>query len=74
MPIGQDDDLPVVAGFEQLLSAPVHVADYRRRGDDELAIERQNQPQHAVRRRVLRADVQHHLFGVKTGRCGPDDY
>ena len=61
VPVGQHDDLPVVAHLEQLLRAPVHVTDDRLAGDHPLAVEHQLQPQHTVRGRVLRADVEHHV-------------
>ena len=38
-----------------------------------LAVEDQPQPQHAVRGRVLRADVEHHVGGVQPG-AGADGY
>ena len=66
VPVGQHDDLPVVADLEQLLGAAVHVADDRLGRDDALAVEHQPQPQHAVRRGMLRADVEDHLLGRKT--------
>ena len=74
VPVGQHDDLPVVADLEELLGAAVHVADDRARRDDPLAVEVSAQPQHAVRRRVLRADVEHHVGrrqvgGVWAGGC-----
>jgi hypothetical protein len=37
--VGQHDDLPVVAGLEQLLRATVHVADDRLGVDDALAVQ-----------------------------------
>ncbi len=61
VPVGQHDDLPVVADLEELLGAAVHVADDRLAGDHPLAVEDQLQPQHAVGGGVLRADVQHHV-------------
>ena len=63
VPVGQHDDLPVVAHLEQLLRAAVHVADDRLGADDALAVDHDPQPQDAVGRRVLRADVEHHVRG-----------
>jgi hypothetical protein len=63
VPVRQHDDLPVVAHLEQLLRAPVHVPDDRLGGLHPLPVEGQPQPQHAVRGRVLRADVEHHVGG-----------
>jgi hypothetical protein len=63
VPVGEHEDLPVVAHLEQLLGAAVHVADDGLGLDDPLAVEPQAQPQHAVGRRVLRADVEHHVGG-----------
>ena len=74
VPVGQHDDLPVVAHLEQLLGAAVHVADDRLRGHDALAVEHEPQPQHAVRGRVLRPDVEHHVLGgepVRSTRSAP---
>ena len=72
VPVGQHDDLPVVADLEQLLGAAVHVADDRLGRDDPLAVEDDAQPQHAVRRRVLRADVEHHVGGREPAGAEPD--
>ena len=52
--VGQHHDLPVVARLEELLRAAVHIADDRLGLPDHLAVEHQTQPEHAVRRRVLR--------------------
>ena len=59
--VGEHDDLPVVADLEELLRATVHVADDRLGLHDALAVEGEAQPEHAVGRRVLRADVEHHV-------------
>jgi hypothetical protein len=71
VPVRQHDDLPVVADLEQLLRAAVHVPDDRLAGDDPLAVQGDPQPQHAVRRRVLRADVQHHVGRREVGASAP---
>ena len=47
-----------------LLGAAVVVADVRHAVDDLLAVELQHDAQHAVRARVLRAEVQEHELGV----------
>jgi hypothetical protein len=44
VPVGQHDDLAVVAHLEQLFRAPVHVSDDRLAGDHPLAVEHQLQP------------------------------
>jgi hypothetical protein len=59
--VGEHDDLAVVARLEQLLRAPVHVADDRLGVLDALAVEDEPQPQHTVGGRMLRADVEHHV-------------
>jgi hypothetical protein len=46
--------------LDVLLDAGVDVADLRHAAGDFLAVEHQVQAQHAVRRRVVRADVQRH--------------
>ena len=56
-PLDERDDLPVGLVLARLLDAGVDVADDRLHRDDGLALERQEQPQHAVRRRVVRPHV-----------------
>ena len=63
--VGEHDDLPVVARLEELLRAAVHIADDRLRVLDPLAVEDEAQPQHAVRGRVLGADVEHHVGALR---------
>jgi hypothetical protein len=41
VPVGQHEDLPVVANLEELLRPAVHVADDRLGADDHLAVEDQ---------------------------------
>ncbi|MFC5043611.1 hypothetical protein [Ornithinimicrobium kibberense] len=48
----------------------MHVADHRLGGDDPLPVHGQPQPQDAVRGRVLRADVEHHLGGAHPTDAG----
>ncbi len=70
VPVREDGDLPVVADLEELLGPAVHVADDRLGGDDALAVEDDLEPEHPVRRRVLRTDVEDH---VRRGQpAGPD--
>jgi hypothetical protein len=59
--VGQCHDLPVVAHLEQLLGAAVHVAHDRLGADDALTVHDQAKSKHAVGRRVLRPDVEHHV-------------
>jgi hypothetical protein len=56
-PLDERDDLPVGLVLARLLDPGVDVADDRLHRDDGLALERQEQPQHAVRRRVVRPHV-----------------
>jgi hypothetical protein len=61
--------------LDQLLGAAVQQADMRIDALDDLAVELQHQAQHAVRRRVLRAEVDVEvadvLFGRWPGRASP---
>ncbi len=68
-------DLHVRELLAELLDRAVQVADVRRRLDDDLAVEEQVHPEHAVRRRVLRPEVQQHQlgFGVVADRAGGAD-
>ena len=72
VPVGQHDDLAVVADLEQLLGAAVHVADDRLGRHDPLAVDDDPQPQHAVGGRVLRTDVEHHVGGGQAARAHAD--
>ena len=56
-PLDERDDLPVLLVLAALLDAGVDVADDRLHVADHLALERGEQPQHAVGGRVVRADV-----------------
>ena len=56
-PLDERDDLPVGLVLARLLDARVDVADDRLHVEDGLALERQQQAQHPVRRRVVRAHV-----------------
>ena len=71
MPVCQDDDLPIVACFEELLRAAMHVADDRIGANDPFTVERQRESQHAMRRRMLRPDVQHVRVGRWPSRPDP---
>jgi hypothetical protein len=55
-------DLTVVARFDKLLVAAVHVSDDRFGLDEDLAVDRREKTEHTVRRRVLRSDVEDHLL------------
>ena len=56
-PVVIADHLTVVAVLGKLLVAAVHVADDRIDVHDELAVDRQDHAEDAVRRRMLRPDV-----------------
>ena len=62
-----------VAVLGELLGGAVHVADHRLGARDDLAVELEHHPEHAVRGRVLRPDVEDHLLGLAaawwTSRC-----
>ena len=58
------DRLPVRLLLHVLLDARVHVADLVVQADDRLAVERRDEAQHAVRRRVVRAEVEQHRVRV----------
>ena len=63
--VDQRGDLRVGAVLGELLVAAVHVADDRVGRDDALAVEAHDEAQRAVRRRVLRPDVEDHVAGVE---------
>ena len=67
--VGEGDYLRVRAVLADLLQGAVQVADDRVALDDELTVERQHEPKHPVRARVLGAHVQEQLFGSEA-RCG----
>ena len=58
-------DLRVRADLGELLVAAVHVAGRRVGPHDLLAVEADDDPQRAVRRRVLRTDVEGHPLGLE---------
>jgi hypothetical protein len=62
-PLDERDDFPVLLVLAALLDAGVDVADYRLDVADGLALERCQQSQHPVRRRVVRPDVDRHHLG-----------
>jgi hypothetical protein len=64
-PVGEGDDLIVLAVLTQLLEAGVEIADVRNHPDHRLAVQLDHQPQHAVRRRVLGTDVDQHVLGAE---------
>ena len=63
--VGPRDDLVVLAVLADLLEAAVQVADVRDAAHDRLAVELEHQAQHAVRRRMLRADVDEHVLALE---------
>jgi hypothetical protein len=62
-PLDHRDGLPVRLVLARLLDAGVQVADDRLDVADDLALERDEQPQHAVRGRVVRAHVEREQLG-----------
>ena len=63
------DRLPPGLRLHVLLEAGVQVADHRAQADDVLAVELDDEPQHAVRRRVVRPEVD--LEDVARSRAAP---
>ncbi len=63
--IGPGDDLVVLAVLADLLEAAVQVADVRDAAHDRLAVELEHEAQHAVRRRMLRPDVDEHVLALE---------
>ena len=59
-PVGQGDRLLVCLDFEFLLDAGVQKTDVRPAGNNRLAVQFQQQTQHAMGGRVLRPHVQDH--------------
>ncbi len=73
-PVGERDRLLIELDFEFLFDAGVQVADVRLAMHDGFAIEFHQQPQHAVRGRMLRAHIEHQrasagggLFALQRG-------
>ena len=60
--VGPRDDLIVLPVLADLLEAAVQVADVRNAAHDRLAVELEHEAQHAVRRRMLRPDVDEHVL------------
>ena len=77
MPVGENDDLPVVADLEELLDPAVQEPDLRFAGDDPVAVELEAQSQGTVHGGVVRSQVEHDVVGVgglvgvveSAGRC-----
>ena len=65
------DGLVVVGVLAELLDAAVEVAEDRVEVDDLLAVELEDDPQHAVGRRVLRAHVDEHLAVAERVELAP---
>ena len=66
--VHQHQDLARVAVLGELLGGAVHVADDGLGARDDLAVELEHHPEDAVRRRVLRPDVEDHLLGLERPR------
>ena len=64
-PLDEGDDLPVALVLAGLFDPGVDVADHRLQVADDLAFEVDDQPQHAVGGRVVRADVDRHHLGLQ---------
>ena len=52
--------------LEDLLDATVEVSHHRSALDDLLTLKLQHEPEHAVRRRMLRPEVEDELLGLET--------
>ena len=73
--VGERDDLLIELGFAGFLDAGMQIADLGTDADDDFAVELDDQAQHAMRGRVLRAHVQDHgrscgAFGDGSSRTG----
>ena len=66
--VRQGHHLYVVPFLGQLFGAPVQVAQHRLDLNDVLAVERYPYPEHAVRARMLRSNVDRHRFGADRHR------
>ena len=64
-PVDERRDLRVRAELGELLVAAVHVADDGVGRDDAFAVEADDEPQRAVRSRMLGAEVEDHVAGVE---------
>src|SRR5207237_6697577 len=60
--VGPADDLIVLAVLADLLEAAMQIADVWNAPHDRLSIELQNEAKNAVRRRMLRAEVDEHVL------------
>ena len=67
-PVGQRDGLGIGLIFAALFNAGVEIPKIGNRGEDVLAVQFEQDAQHAVRRRVLRAHVQNHRI-CRANRC-----
>ena len=73
-PLDDRDRLPVRLVLGGLLDPGVDVADHRLDVAHDLGLERRDQPQHAVRRRVVRAEVdRQQLLGLRVRDVGELD-
>ena len=64
-PVGISNTLLIGAVFHRLFEAGVQIADLRDDTGDAFAVHVYDQSQHTVGARVLRADVNTHIFGLK---------
>ena len=65
--IGPRDDLVVLAVLADLLEAAVQIADVRNAAHHRLTVELEHEAKHAVRRRMLRSDVDQHVIALELG-------
>jgi hypothetical protein len=63
-PFHERDDLPVGLVLAGFLDPGVQVADHRLEVPHQLSLELDHQPQHAVRGRMVRPDVDRHHLGL----------
>ena len=71
-PVEIGDRLGVGLRLDQLLGAAVEQPDMRVDPLDDLAVELQHEPEHAVRRRMLRAEIDREVADVVLGHdCFP---
>jgi hypothetical protein len=65
--ISPRDDLIVLAVLANLLEAAVEIADMRYAANDGFSVELENKAKHAVRRGMLRPDVDQHVIAGELG-------
>ena len=67
-PVRVGDELVVLHVLRDLFVAAMQIADIGRRLGDHLAIQLQDEPQNAMRRRMRRPHVEHHFFAEIVAR------